>query len=75
MVQCKAKSKRSGEQCKNYAIRGMKVCRFHGGIQGGKKAKRARKTAPLKHGFYTASAKADRKKTRELIKNIRTSLG
>jgi hypothetical protein len=29
--QCIARSKNSGEQCKNFAIRGMQVCRLHGG--------------------------------------------
>lgn len=31
MPQCKAKSKRSGEQCKNSAMKGRGTCRFHGG--------------------------------------------
>lgn len=31
MPQCTAKSKRSGEQCKNHAIIGRKQCKFHGG--------------------------------------------
>ena len=74
MVQCKAKSKRSQERCKNHATRGMKVCRFHGGILGGKKAQRARRLAPLKHGFFTKEAIAERKKTTELLKSIRNSL-
>jgi len=30
-VQCKATSKQSGKQCKNWAIRGGEVCRLHGG--------------------------------------------
>ena len=30
MQRCKAKSKRSGEQCKNYAIKDYGVCRMHG---------------------------------------------
>src|SRR5437660_2027536 len=28
---CKAKSQRTGEQCKQLAMVGMEVCRFHGG--------------------------------------------
>lgn len=31
MVQCKAKSKRSGEQCRRPAMRGREVCHTHGG--------------------------------------------
>lgn len=30
-MQCKAKSKRSGERCKNNAMIGQEVCRLHGG--------------------------------------------
>lgn len=30
-MQCTAKSKRTGERCKNHAIRGRETCRFHGG--------------------------------------------
>lgn len=29
-LQCKAKSKQSGQRCKNWAIPGYKVCRMHG---------------------------------------------
>ncbi len=31
MAQCKAKSKRSGEQCKKHAVNGKGVCHIHGG--------------------------------------------
>jgi len=72
MVQCQAKSKRSQKQCMNQAIRGMKVCRMHGGTLGRKKAQRARKIAPLKHGFYTKEAITERKQTKELLSNIQT---
>lgn len=30
-VRCRAKSSRTGEACRNYAIVGGKVCHFHGG--------------------------------------------
>lgn len=30
-LRCKAKSKRSGERCKSWAIKGLEVCRTHGG--------------------------------------------
>src|SRR5262249_30378982 len=30
-IQCAAKSKRSGERCRNYACRGRDTCRMHGG--------------------------------------------
>lgn len=31
MAQCKAKSKRSGERCRRYAMNGREVCYMHGG--------------------------------------------
>lgn len=70
MQRCKAKSKRSGEQCKNFAIKGSGVCRMHG-ARGGPKTKdgrRACKTASLKHGMYSEEEIAERKFVRELIK-------
>lgn len=44
--QCSAKSKRSGERCKNRAMTGKKVCRIHGGkaVPAPKGNKRALKT-------------------------------
>ena len=74
MVQCKAKSKRSQERCKNHATRGMKVCRFHGGILGGKKAQRARRLAPLKHGFFTKEAIQERKLVSKLFRDTKDLL-
>jgi len=69
MKQCKAKSKRTGEQCKNYAVKGMNVCHMHGGKLGGKKAREARRLAALKHGFYTKEAIDERKNIVRFIKN------
>lgn len=31
MERCKAKAKRTGDRCKNWPIRGGRVCRIHGG--------------------------------------------
>lgn len=39
--QCTATSKRSGERCRNAAIKGKDVCRLHGG------------QTPTKHGLYS----------------------
>lgn len=39
MAQCTAKSKRSGERCKCYAMKGKTVCRIHGGRSTGPKHK------------------------------------
>ena len=34
---CKAKSKKTGQQCRNHAIKGKNVCRYHGGLSTGPK--------------------------------------
>lgn len=70
MQRCKAKSKRSQEQCKNYAIKGWSVCRMHG-AHGGPKTKdglQACKRAPFKHGFYSHEHRIEMRFTRELMK-------
>jgi hypothetical protein len=43
-VQCNAKSKRSGEQCKAWAVAGKTKCRMHGGNNTGR---------PIIHGRYS----------------------
>lgn len=71
MQRCKARSKRSGEQCKNYAIKGCGVCRMHG-ARGGPKTKQgylACKKARLLHGFYSEEGKEEMRFMRELEKN------
>jgi len=74
MTQCKAKSKRSQQQCKNHAVRGRKTCRMHGGILGGKKSLEARRKAVLKHGFYTTKAINERKKVSKFYKEIKNRI-
>ena len=37
--QCKAKSKRTGQQCRSPAMRDKEVCRIHGGLSTGPKTK------------------------------------
>lgn len=70
MQRCKAKSKRSGEQCKNYAIKGKGVCRMHGANGGPKtiQGHHACKTAPLRHGFYSKEGKEEMRFMRLLMK-------
>ncbi len=46
-MQCKAKSKRSGERCKAPAMHGMQVCYIHGG-----KSLRGTEHPSYKHGLY-----------------------
>lgn len=70
MQRCKAKSKRSGSQCKNYAIKLWGVCRMHGASGGPKTAEGRLRCgqASIKHGFYTAQALRERRYTMKLLK-------
>jgi hypothetical protein len=71
MGQCTAKSKRSREQCRNWAIRGRTTCRMHGGKSKGPRTKNGRervRLASLKHGEYAKEAIAEQKEIRELIR-------
>src|SRR4051812_24468001 len=45
---CSAKSKQSGKRCKQYAIPGGKVCRFHGGAAPQVKRKAAERLEATK---------------------------
>lgn len=76
MSQCRAKSKRSGIQCKNNAAKDKSVCRFHGAFAGPKTADGiARiKKANTKHGNYTKEAINERKAFRKMIKGYEESL-
>ncbi|WP_439670788.1 HGGxSTG domain-containing protein [Cupriavidus necator] len=69
-AQCAAKSKRSGGQCRQPAMKGKRVCRFHGGLSTGPKtdAGKARcAQANTVHGRETRSIRAERaKKLKEL---------
>jgi hypothetical protein len=68
---CQAKSKQSGQRCKNYAIKGKLVCRFHGGKSTGSKTeegRRRQKMASWKHGHYSKEAKEEYRFMREMIK-------
>jgi hypothetical protein len=49
-MQCTAKSKQSGEQCKRASTTGRKVCSIHGG-----KSPSGLSSATLKHGRYSTS--------------------
>src|SRR5215216_7597664 len=52
-MQCKAKSKRSGEQCKKDAVRGREVCHIHGG-----KSLVGINSPTFKHGRFSKSVPA-----------------
>jgi hypothetical protein len=70
MQRCKAQSKRSGEQCKNYAIKQWGVCRMHG-ARGGPKTKQGYlicKKAPYQHGLYSHESRQELELCRKLMK-------
>ena len=69
---CTAKSKRTGNLCRQPAMKNGK-CRFHGGKSTGAKTaqgKLNRDKAKLKHGFYTREAIAERKMMREALREM-----
>lgn len=60
---CQALSKRTKQQCGAPAVRGKRVCRFHGGKSTGPKTKEGRKrcgTAKTVHGGETRAIRAAR---------------
>ena len=60
---CQALSKRTKRQCGAPAVRGMRVCRLHGGKSTGPKTKEGRKrcgTAKTVHGGETRAIRAAR---------------
>jgi hypothetical protein len=62
-VQCSAKSKRTGLQCRAPAIKGLTKCKSHGGRSSGPKTLPGRKRcadAKTMHGRETRKARAQR---------------
>jgi hypothetical protein len=74
---CKAKSKQSGQQCKNFAIKGKQVCSIHGGKSTGAKTiegKHRLKMASWKHGMRSKEAIQEAREVRELIRASKNSI-
>lgn len=72
MQRCNAKSKRSGEQCKNFAIKNHSVCRMHG-AKGGPKTMQGYlicKQASTKHGLYSFENLQEINRGRQLMKKM-----
>jgi hypothetical protein len=63
---CTAKSKRTGQRCKAPAVRGWKVCRFHGARGGAPKGKA---NGAWRHGRYSEKAKVERQLVKLLLKD------
>lgn len=68
---CTATSKRTGQRCKAPAVRGWKVCRFHGARGGAPKGKA---NGAWKHGYYSEAAKAERLLVKLLLKDASSLL-
>lgn len=71
--QCTARSKRSGERCKNPAAFGCKTCRMHGARRP-KSIKRGEDHPLYVDGQGTKEARLDSKKTSEQLKQVKTVL-
>lgn len=63
---CHATSKRTGNQCQGPAVRGWRVCRFHG-ARGG--APRGPANGAYRSGLHTKEAIASRKQIAALLKS------
>ncbi len=75
--QCSAKSKQTGKRCKNFAIKGKTVCRFHGGVSTGPKTKEGKqriKKALTKHGLYSVEAVEERRIFRKNTRLLKEEL-
>lgn len=59
-LKCKAKSRRSGQQCRNWARNGFEVCRMHG-VGGTKRVENGTRKDPttvsIKHGLFVRQAR------------------
>lgn len=78
---CQAKSKQSGEQCKNFAVRNRKVCHIHGGKtpmhnKGPKtqEGKLKQKMGSWKHGFYSIESATERQAIQKFTRQAKTFL-
>lgn len=62
---CGAHARRTGQPCKNPAVRGKKRCRMHGGKSTGR---------PVIHGRYTKKAIEGRKGARLILQALKALL-
>jgi uncharacterized protein YjcR len=67
---CRARSKRSGLQCRAPAVRGSSVCRMHGAGGGAPQGNRN----ALKHGDFTAETLALKKQISALARMARKTM-
>jgi hypothetical protein len=65
---CRARCRQSKLPCRGPAMRDRPVCRLHGGKGGGPKGER---NGAYRTGRYTAEAKAEKRVTRVLLRELR----
>ena len=65
---CRARCRRPKLPCRAPAMRGKAVCRLRGGKGGGPKGER---NGAYRTGHYTVEAKAERRQTRTIIRELR----
>jgi hypothetical protein len=68
---CSATSKRTRRPCQAPAVRGYRVCRFHG-ARGG--APKGGANGAYKHGLFTAEAMQERRLLQQLLAQCRNSV-
>jgi len=69
---CGAKT-RSGQPCRQAAVRGRTRCRMHGGAKGSG-GPRGHRNGNFKHGLWTRETLEMRRTTRERVREIRAFL-
>lgn len=75
---CTAKSKQSGQRCRNFCTKGKTVCRIHGGKSTGPKTFNGlmrQKMGSFKHGRRSKEAKEKAGEFRSLIKQAKQLIG
>ena len=68
---CQAKSKRSGIQCRRAAMRGMQVCRTHGGASTGPKTTEGRARCGAAKTVHGRETREKRRKRAEKLRELR----
>jgi hypothetical protein len=69
---CSATSKRTRQACRAPAVRGCKVCRFHGAGGG---APKGRAHGRYKHGLFTTAAVSEQRLVKDIIRQSRQAIG
>jgi hypothetical protein len=73
-LQCRARSKRTGQQCRAPAMSGKAVCKTHGGLSSGPKTAEGRSRcaqAKTIHGQETRAARKERSKVLTELNELR----